>query len=122
MSDIIKFSYNWNNKLNCKAFTTLRLHNQTKYRVGKLFEIELNGKPMGKAILQEVRTASLKHLNEFVCFIDTGYSRAQTIGMLQKMYPKIDLNKAYFDFCLLVYEQPTKQKSEPEQLNLPYKD
>lgn len=27
----LNFSKNWNNKLDCKVFTTLRLHNPNKY-------------------------------------------------------------------------------------------
>lgn len=37
----IKFSYNWNQKLNCKAFTTIRIHNDGKYVVGEIYNVYL---------------------------------------------------------------------------------
>lgn len=42
----IRFSYNWNNKLNCKAFTTIRLHSPERYFLGAKFNVYLNGKPI----------------------------------------------------------------------------
>jgi len=50
-NDTIKFSYNWNNKLENKAFTTIRIHNPKKYIAGKAFNIELNGTPKGQCHL-----------------------------------------------------------------------
>ena len=35
----IHFSYNWNNKLGCKSFSTVRLWNQKKYQLLDLFEV-----------------------------------------------------------------------------------
>lgn len=94
------FSYNWNNKLECKAFTTLRLHNPKKYQVGAEFEVYLQEKgkqaqPKGRVIIQAVKTIDAEQINDFIAFIDTGYSRAQTLQILQRMYkqanPKLDL-------------------------------
>ena len=36
--DTINFSYNWNSKLNCSAFTTIRVKNDKKYRIGKVIK------------------------------------------------------------------------------------
>ncbi len=44
----IKFSFNWNNKLENKAFTTIRIHNPNKYKTGNMYEIELNETPKGR--------------------------------------------------------------------------
>jgi len=112
----ISFSYNWNNKLQNKAFTTIRLHNPKKYKVGNMFQIELKGETLGTAILQEKRTLKADQLNNFICFLDTGYSRADTINMITKMYKIENLQTAYFDFCLLVYTKPDKQKAKENQL------
>jgi len=35
----IKFSQNWNGKLHCKYWTTIRLWNQNKYKAGGLYRI-----------------------------------------------------------------------------------
>lgn len=116
-SKIVKFSYNWNNKLHNKAFTTIRIHNPKKYIVGELYNIELNGRFQGKAILQEKRVLRTIQLNEFICFIDTGYNRQETIKIIKKMYKNLDLQTARFDFCLFVYQSQVK-KPENKQTSL----
>ncbi|BDX39319.1 hypothetical protein CYCD_26740 [Tenuifilaceae bacterium CYCD] len=122
----ISFSNNWNNKLNNKAFSTLRLHNPTKYIVGQQYEIELQGKNLGTAILKEVRVLRADQLNEFICHLDTGYNKLQTLKILERMYPNLIVNRALFDFCLLVYTNSKQAKpirqTEQVQLRLPYKD
>jgi len=120
-NNTIRFSCNWNNKLTNKAFTTLRIHNPSKYVVGRVYDIEFNGKPDGQAIIQDIRVIRIQQLNDFSCYLDTGYSREQTIGILRKMYPKIDLNNTSFDFCLLV-RQPQPTKPQPQQMNFQYND
>ena len=104
--NVLKFSYNWNNKLNCKAFTTIRLHSPHQYRVGKRFTIDLKGEFKGEAEIKAIRTIEGEQLNEFTCFIDTGYSRLETLEILRRMYGTIDIERAMFDFCLLVYTIP----------------
>ena len=108
---VIRFSFNWNNKLNNKAFTTLRLHNPGKYKPGQRYQIELNGQPKGIATLQEKRTLKIADLNNFICFLDTGYNRNETIAILKRMYKGIDIN-AMIDFCLLVYESEPKENPQ----------
>jgi len=114
----IEFSYNWNNKLENKAFTTIRLHNPKKYLVGNVYDIEINGNAKGTATLHEIRILKINQLNDFICFIDTGYNREQTIKMLQRMYKNINVNTAVFDFCLLVYNKPEKQAPKELQMSL----
>lgn len=109
-NEIIKFSYNWNNKLDNKAFTTIRLHNPRKYAPGRAFEVQLNGEHKGTAILQERRIIRLEQLNDFACYLDTGYSKWEMVEMiLKRMYKHVNLETALFDFCLLVYEKPKKK-------------
>ncbi len=117
-TNTIRFSYNWNNKLENKAFTTIRLHNPKKYTVGKKFDIELNEKPKGVAILQDKRTLGIHQLNDFICYLDTGYNLQQTINMLQRMYKNINIQTALFDFCLLVYTRQEKQTKPVLQTSL----
>lgn len=99
----IDFSYNWNNKLLCKAFTTIRLHNPMRYTVGDVFGIYLNNRFMGEAVLKSKRTIRHDKLNEFVSYLDTGYNLEKMAGIFTNMYKNIDLSTAYFDLCLLVY-------------------
>jgi len=117
-SHLISFTFNWNNKLQNKAFSTIRLHNPKKYQNGKVYQIELKGEALGTAILKEKRTLKADQLNDFICYLDTGYSRTETLNMLTKMYKIENLQTTYFDFCLLVYTKPEKQKATALELNL----
>jgi hypothetical protein len=105
--ETIKFSQNWNNKLSNKAFTTLRLHNPNKYRRGQYYKIESGGQLRGIAGIKEIRTFRLASLNDFVSYLDTGYSTAETKQLLQRMYKAKNINwdTQLLDFCLLVYEK-----------------
>jgi len=115
INNTIRFSYNWNKKLDNKAFTTIRLHNPKKYIVGNEYNIEINEQQKGVALLQDKRVLGISQLNDFICYLDTGYNKEQTINMLQRMYKSIDLQTALFDFCLLVYIKPEKQATKEQQ-------
>ena len=108
--DTIKFSYNWNNKLRNKAFTTIRLHNPNRYRKGEQYEIKLKTEPLGVAILHDVRCLTLSQLNDFICYLDTGYNLPETMQIFKRMYTGINWETQKIDFCLLVYvKQEVKQ-------------
>lgn len=85
----INFSYNWNHKLSCKAFTTLRLSNRKKYIVGEMYRIVLKEKLLKYCQIVEIRNIKYSSLNEFVAYIDTGYSLKEVKEILCKMYPKL---------------------------------
>lgn len=96
----IKFSYNWNNKLDCSAFTTIRLHQPKKYIVGQDYEIYLKA-PFCIAKIVAIKQFKISQMNEFMAMIDTGYSVQETIEIIKKMYPNIDYENQLFDFILL---------------------
>lgn len=102
--DPIRFSYNWNNKLQCKAFTTLRLHNPKKYKVGSIYPIYLEKTLLKWAKIKAIKQLKIFQLNDFMAHIDTGYNKEETIKILQKMYPTADWNTQELDFILLVTE------------------
>lgn len=107
----IKFSYNWNNKLSNKAFTTLRLHNTYKYQRGGRYEIELQGEVLGVATIVDIRKIKIACLNDFVAYLDTGYNAVDAVNLLQTMYKakKIDWELQELDLCLLVYDKKKKE-------------
>ena len=116
--ETIKFSSNWNNKLNNKAFTTLRIHNEHKYKVGSSYSIILNSETKGTARILEIRRLRLDQLNEFICHLDTGYCKASTITILERMYKGTDLQAVLFDFCLLVYNTEKAENKAPNTANI----
>lgn len=108
-SSIIKFSYNWNGKLNCDSFTTLRLHNPLKYCAGHIYDVWLvqgkENKEIGQFVAVEIRQLKLSALNNFIAYLDTGYSVEKAKEIIQRMYPKHD--DPYLDFILLKKVKPT---------------
>lgn len=107
----IYFSHNWNNKLQCNSFTSLRLWNEKKYVEGREFDICLNGMSRGTARLVSVKRLKIEQINEYIARLDTGYPARECREMLRTMYKKsrIDWDTQYLALCLFVYEK-TEQK------------
>ena len=83
--ETINFSYNWNNKLNCRCFTTLRASIKNKY-VGDTIGITLKNEQIAKGKIIAIYEVMMFDLKEVTCRLDTGYSRSETIKIIQKMY------------------------------------
>ena len=91
----LKFSYNWNHKLETDHFTTIRLANPYFYQLGETYRIieqrnkhELIDRGLGQII--ELCAIKIDQLRPFMCYLDTGYSRSVTHEIIQKMYPGKD--------------------------------
>jgi len=108
----LEFSTNWNNKLDCKCFTTIRLYNLSKHFRGNQFEVFLQKKFKTKALVLGTVLTTLDKLSDYVCYLDTGYSREETIAILKKMYPQIDFKKKKICILLLQRIEPPKPKQE----------
>jgi len=98
------FSNNFNNKLDCKAFTTFRMHNPRKYMSGKNLNIVLKDEYLGKALILEVKTIKLADVNRYISYIDTGYDRDEFVKMVMTMYKNMvsDFKTQDWDFILLL--------------------
>jgi hypothetical protein len=102
----IRFSYNWNKKLDCKAFTTIRLNNQ-KYKIGEVYEIILEEKNkelqyLGTAMIEHIKTIWKSEMDLFTAFLDTGYNANQTKALIDKMY-KLNGKDIRVDVILLIW-------------------
>ena len=98
----LAFSYNWNNKLDCKAFTTVRIDN-SKYQVGGYVEVSLNGKHHSDCKIIDKKTVLFTQFNEFMAHIDTGYSLDEFKGILKKMYKEAEKQT----YCILLLKKLT---------------
>lgn len=108
----IKFTYNWNNKLHCKCFSTIRISNN-KYKVGEKYEIHLKNSKLFEAVIKDIQYFKPYDLTEHQARIDTGYSCKETINIIRKMYGnKMDVDKT--TFMLITLENCNK--FEPEQI------
>lgn len=83
MSNVLKFSTNWNNKLDCKYFTTLRL--SPKWIDQKVLIVSFKNKARVAKII-DAKKIKLSQLNDWLCYLDTGYSKENTIKILGSMY------------------------------------
>jgi hypothetical protein len=102
----LRFSYNWNQKLDCKFFTTLRLYNESKYSVGTELHVTLRTKQnvytdFGFHKVIDHKKIQGKDLNAFICGLDTGYSVEETKGILSRMYKSKDIEKTFLSLVLL---------------------
>lgn len=95
----INFSYNWNNKLDCKYFTTLRL--TKKYNINDKIEISLKNKTICKGTIIDKKAFGYNKINNFIAGIDTGYSVQETKDILKRMYKNVDLESKLFYLYLI---------------------
>jgi len=94
----LRFSFNWNNKLNCASFTTLRLSD--RFVVGEKINIELKETLFGSGTVVGKKSLKLSEINDFIAYIDTGYGIEECQKILKRMYSKIGIDwttqKIYF--------------------------
>jgi hypothetical protein len=101
----LDFSYNWNSKLNGKAFTSIRLWNENKYEVGNVYEIRLGNTKKGIARLVSLKRIRLDQINDHIALLDTGYRANECREMIKTMYKnkRIDWDNQYLAYCLFEY-------------------
>ena len=108
--DTISFTYNWNNKLNCNFFTTIRALNPGKYHTGVQHEVFLKDDCLGIAEVVSVKAIYGRDINEYIAGLDTGYSVEETLKILSRMY-KCDVSAKQFSFVLYKYTTKAGEKS-----------
>lgn len=80
----LEFSFNWNNKLNCRAFTTIRISD--RFNVGDRVGVYLKHRHMGTAEINAKIPITFGGISDQVALLDTGYHRDKCQQILQKMY------------------------------------
>ena len=83
----LNFSYNWNGKLDCDFFTTIRLSDYYKINDEIFLQLKKIAFDTGKIVVK-IET-KIEKLTELVCLMDTGYDKKTTIEIIKKMYPGI---------------------------------
>ena len=94
------FNTNWNGKLNCNCFTSIRIANPKKYAVNSDHKIFLKDNFLYNARVLAYKELYLCDLNDFMAFLDTGFSRLETREFLYKLYPNIDFHTQKICFIL----------------------
>lgn len=89
--NIIKFSRNWNNKLNNNIFTTIRKYSDEKYeyylnQLNKQFYVELNKKMTCIVKLLEVTPSNYLDISLTMLRLDTGIIDNNNIDDIFKIF------------------------------------
>jgi len=103
-----RFSFNFNNKLRNRSFTTIRLFNEKKYKPGELHAIILKTKDnvvtlYGEAEVVESRKIYGRDFNEFIAQIDIGHSLDKLKFLLETIYRGEDIDNTAFSLVLFRY-------------------
>lgn len=84
----LDFSNNWNNKLNCFSFTTIR-PNSNKYKLNDEVVVRLKDVIYCKAKLVKIRKLSIAEIiEEGVGFTDTGLGENEFYELMESFYSK----------------------------------
>jgi hypothetical protein len=115
--DSIRFQRNWNNKLNCDYFTSIRM-NGAKYQLGKTLKLFLhqNGvyRNMGNVKVVEAKPIRMHQLNRSMTLLDAGLEIDKFKEMLWFMYKDRvpDLDKVEFVFLILEKQKNTEKQAQ----------
>ena len=116
--ETISFTHNWNNKLYCRSFSTVRIENPIKYRLHQEYRIFLNqvkGKPpidRGVAVLRHIEYFNLFDVNPAVCYLDANLNKETFIKLVLTMYKNsgIDFNTKRMSFLVLQFISPNQSE------------
>lgn len=101
----INFSYNWNNKLDNKVFTTIRSR-FIPIEPGTSVTIALKNKTYCFAKVKECILCKFADINPLIIYLDTGYSPAEAYEIFKNM--GLDINDKNQDCMLMIFERAHK--------------
>ncbi len=91
--ETLVFSADWNKKLGCQYYTTIRLNNPSKYMVGKKLKVMLGRRLHHIAEVACISEITLGRVSEAMAFIDAGLDLPKFKTLITKMYEaKININ------------------------------
>lgn len=107
---LFNFTTNWNHKLNCDHFTTLRASG--KHDVGDTGIITLKREPQfNTEIIRKIEidiTTAKGNFLDYMGFLDTGYDWKETLKIINTMYAG-KLGKIYY-YLIKKTKTPVKQE------------
>ena len=113
----IHFMKNWNNKLDCDIFTTIRVYNPNRHYIGAEYTITwlhdnliLTLEPR---VCIHMNTFKLAILTNGLALLDTGYNAKETTSMIRAMYKNKNIDVDQVTFCAL-YLKRIKQGTPPK--------
>lgn len=107
--DVLRFSKNWNNKLDNDCFTTLRPYDPTRYEEGEVIQIQLKENDSFinycQAALVGIKVFVLQNLQPSDAYLDTGQDKEETIRIIEEAYKERLKNPRTDWFCLLILKR-----------------
>lgn len=88
------FTQNWNGKLLCDCFSTIRLH--PGFQRGDIHEIFLNKTFLGYAKIVALRTVKFMEITDTLAYSDAGHNDTYMREVFRKMYGHIDAQRDMF--------------------------
>ena len=119
----INFSKNWNKKLDCDYFTTIRLYTKEKidyyvehYENGTLWGVNLKENLFCHAKLVDLEVRLLKDIPAWMCFIDAGMNLSAFHKLMEAMYRrKPEWNGQYTRMIILCFQKVKPQTTVASQ-------
>jgi hypothetical protein len=62
----------------------------------------LKGKLVGIGIIKEIKRLYLHQINEFIAYVDTGYSKEECVNIIRRMYPNVDFKTTELALILVI--------------------
>lgn len=101
----IRFSKNWNEKLCCSVFSTIRLSSDD-FQVLREYEVSVQmstGEVAAQCVLLHKSTMLLKDIQDEIFWTDMGMSKKKGIEELRKIYAPLGINVDEREFDILVF-------------------
>lgn len=110
----LKFSHNWNRKLHCDYFTTIRIHNEEKYRPGNKLDVIWGGQNCDPVEIIDRKVFFLKDMNHFMASLDTGYTLEEAKEIIRKIYSNVkpSPDQIRYDFVLCKWIKTMKDLTQ----------
>ena len=112
----IKFDLNWNGKLYCNCFSTLRPRNDAKYHLNEVYNVLMANKDMGDVQIMFMKHFRLNQLTEAMALVDTGYGKKEATEILATIYPDIP-NITDTEFTYIIVKRTVQDRNHNNQAN-----
>ena len=95
MDERLEFEDNFNNKLNCQCFTTIRIHQPVRNAIGAVKQVYLKGVWKGNARIIHATTITMDRINLPMAKLDTGLSleecqRADQVALQEPTWHQLE--------------------------------
>lgn len=92
-------------KLDCQAFTTLRIFSAKHHVPGRPVKITMKGHELAKGRIEAVKAFHIDKLSPYISYLDTGYSVEECKNILKRMYSQVNWDRTELALILIVKDK-----------------